>query len=103
MKPPAPYRLMYAMDQALQKGERMQENDVRGVLEWLHQVMVLNTDHQVTFLADEVVLIASALSDALGDPMSEPEETCPGPGNLHPSEEPSSPEYYCAACHKEDA
>lgn len=78
MKQPAPYRLLYAMDQALQKGEKLPSDHIRGVLEWLHSVLVHNVEHTIAFTQDEVVLIASALSDALAEPIHEVPRS-PGP------------------------
>jgi hypothetical protein len=69
---------MYALDVALDRGGQLPQDVVTGVLEWLQQLIALNVDKGVTLSVDELILIAHALGDAIGEhvhPIPEVEES----------------------------
>jgi hypothetical protein len=70
MKPPVPPGLLTALDVSLDSETTMRPEDIIGVARWLGNLIALNADDMVNLSVNELLLISSALNDAIGAPIS---------------------------------
>jgi hypothetical protein len=68
---PVPPGLIAALDGCLEAEVRMRPEHIAGVLDWIHAVLTLNVESHVALSIEEIVLIANALGDAIGAPITE--------------------------------